>query len=297
VSAMIIGRATFTRNSASQYFVGSQTLSAGGPAIMVSSQVISLAPAATAVVVDGHTWIIVAPDSFTAPVSIITFGSLTITTDSASQLVVGLQTLSPGGLAINVGSHVISLAPSAKAITVDGHASDIAAATISVAPAPIITIGSLTITTNNASQYVVGSQTLSAGGPPVTVGGHVVSLAPDASAVVVDGQTSLLSASTPAAVPAPVITIGSSTITRNSASQYIVGFQTLVAAGSAVNTDGTTFSLASPGNALAINSQIRAIAIPDTPLITAAPGISATPISSDAVVIQGFTLTKGSSLV
>ena len=98
-------------------------------------------------------------------------------------------------------------------------------------------------------------------------------------------------------VPAPVIVVGSSTITRNSASAFVVGSQTLAAGGSAIQHAGTTLSLAPGGSVLVANGRTSAVAVPVAPLITAAPGLVATPVASSGFVVQGSTLYESSSLV
>ena len=69
---------------------------------------------------------------------------------------------------------------------------------------PILTIGANSYTANKASEYVVGSQTISAGGPAIQVGGVVYSLA---------------SSTTPLPNDEPILTINGNTYTADSASR------------------------------------------------------------------------------
>jgi hypothetical protein len=73
-----------------------------------------------------------------------------------------------------------------------------------------------------------------------------ISLAPGATALVINGRTTLL---TPSAQPiitnAPLLTIGSQTYTAISGTTFVIGGQTLTPGGT-ITVDGTTISLA-PG--------------------------------------------------
>ena len=94
--------------------------------------------------------------------SSITLGSGT------SNTIVALQT-SKGDTVLVVGSSSSSLLPA-------------------VTPAPVVTIGTRTVQANSQGQYIIGSQTLTAGGV-VTISKTPVSLAPGGSQVVVGSST------------------------------------------------------------------------------------------------------------
>jgi len=120
----------------------------------------------------------------------LTIGTTTITANSASAYVIGTQTLFPGGSVVAVSGTTLSLATSATALVVNGHTSTL----IYLAPSdlsalPPLIHDSSTLTANAASAYVIGTQTLSPGGPAITVSGTPLSLAPEGTALVVGTST------------------------------------------------------------------------------------------------------------
>lgn len=121
----------------------------------------------------------------------------------------------------------------------------------------LITSRSSTITANSATQYVVGGQTL-VPGSAIEVSGTTYRLLPGDSQLMVGmSTTNLMPAMTePPSGPSdalPLLTLGDSTVTANSASEYVVGDQTL-APGSAIVVSGTTISLASGASQLVVGS-------------------------------------------
>jgi hypothetical protein len=55
-----------------------------------------------------------------------------------------------------------------------------------------LTINGQTIAPNSQGDFVIGTQTLTPGGPAITVSGTPISLAPSATAIVVGGSTTAL---------------------------------------------------------------------------------------------------------
>ena len=190
-----------TQISSSAYVIGTQTLLPGGPAITLSGVPVSLASAATAIII-GSSGIPLNP----TVASVITLqGVATATQDSSSDFVLGSQTLAPGGPAITVDGTPISLPPAGTAII-------IGSSTFAVQPAgpailtlpggvvvteeslpPTVTLSSGIVGTQvSFSDYVFGSQTLVPGGPVITVDGLPLSLAPGGTEVVVGSVTEVL---------------------------------------------------------------------------------------------------------
>ncbi|KAG4439852.1 hypothetical protein IFR05_004665 [Cadophora sp. M221] len=108
----------------------------------------------------------------------------------------------------------------------------------------VITIGSSVISANSASQFIIGDQTLALGSS-ITIGSGssttVLALqttGSDTVLVVGDSSSTLRLAA--------VATIGGFVVTADSASNYVIGGQTL-APGSEIVVSGTTISLASGG--------------------------------------------------
>jgi hypothetical protein len=227
-----------------------------------------------------------------------TVGSQTIKIGPSSVVVVGTQTLSPGGPAITVGGTPVSLAPSATAIVIGGTTLKLPqAVTTAAAPPPVLTIGSTTLTANAATQFSVApGQTLTPGGA-VTISGTVISLAPSASFLVIGGSTQLLPTATPVVTVAPEIVVGGTTFTGNSGLSFIIGGQTL-APGSVITVSGTTISLNPSGGSVIINGNTEpVITLPVTigPLLTVGNTVY-TAISGSSYIIAGQTLTPGGTI-
>lgn len=198
-----------------------------------------------------------------ASVTVGSIGTNPIIIGPSSEVVVGSQTLQPGGPAINVGDGTpVSLAPSPTAIFVGDKTSPLPQIFPSPAP-PVLTIGPSTLTPNAATQFFIApGQTLTPGGV-ATVDGTIVSLAPSASFVVVGGSTQILptgSAPLPITTRVPQFVVGDSTIVAqptqvrpDTAPTFVVSEQTLLPGGAAVTLSGTTLSLDPSGSVLVVN--------------------------------------------
>lgn len=120
---LTINSQSYTANPAGQYIINGQSLTPGG-AIIVSGTTISLASAASALVVGGTTQ----PLSPLPPLPTLTIKSHTYTANLAGEYIISGQTLTPGG-AITVSGTQISLAPSASAVVVVGGTTETLAST------------------------------------------------------------------------------------------------------------------------------------------------------------------------
>jgi hypothetical protein len=205
-----------------------------------------------------------------APVAVITVAGSTATANPTPALVIGGQTVVPGGSPITVGGETISVPASGNAIVVDGTTSALAGA---ITASTVLNVDGLSVTANPEPAFVIGGQTLQAGGSPITVDDSTLSLAPGATAVVVDGSTSLISQATPGAAGGiPVITVGSRVFTANAATQYSLGPGATLTPGGVVIVSGTTISLAPGATIVVINGQPEILI---APAATAAPGAAA----------------------
>jgi hypothetical protein len=95
--------------------VGGQTL-VPGSAVTVNGETISLAPSGSAIIVNGQT------TAVPSPTGVLTFGSVTVpfvlqTGPSKTQIVIGSQTLTPGGV-ITTAGETISLAPGGSSVVI-----------------------------------------------------------------------------------------------------------------------------------------------------------------------------------
>jgi hypothetical protein len=94
--------------------------------------------------------------------------------------IIGSQTLVAGGSAITVSGTVISLDPGGQSVVIGGTIKPATAALGAYSHvSPVLVI----------STYIIGSQTLIAGDPAITVSGNVVSLDPGGQSVVIGGTS------------------------------------------------------------------------------------------------------------
>lgn len=154
----------------SNYVIEDKTLRPGGPAIILSDIIYSLAPEATAIISKG-TKIPLSPPA-RVPNTIINIGGRLYTKNPASNyFVVGSQTLVPGGNPISINStpYALVYVPQGQALVIGSVTSFIVPTAISTKQPVIITLGSSTYTANAESEIVIGSQTLVPGGKAITI--------------------------------------------------------------------------------------------------------------------------------
>lgn len=169
---------------------------------------------------------------------------------------------------------------------------------ISFAPQPpVLAFGGSAYTADSASKFILGSQTLSPGSPPITVSGTPVSLASGGSVAVVGSSTAqLYQADVPAVLP--VLSLGGAAYTAASASAFVIAGQTLTPGGG-ITVSGTPISLA-PGGSVAVvgsgTAQLHQAALPTILPALSIGGVTYTATSASAFVIAGQTLTPGGSI-
>ena len=296
-----IGSSTLTADSSSRFYVASQTL-VPGSTIIHGSETISLATDASAVVVGSQTQQITHQPIIPASIPMIAIGGSTLTANSAFQFQIGDQTLVPGGPAItNSVGQTISYEIGGSSIVVDGQTQNVYQQIPT--PAPVINIGGSRITADSLSHFVVGSQTLAPGSNAITVSNQVISLASSGNAVVFGERTQVINAPSQfVATQAPILTLGQSTITANSKTEYIVAGQTLHPGGSAIVIGGSTISLAPSATAVVVNGKIASLtphsvlAAVAPPIITVGPS-AIKPGKNGDYVIAGQTLSAGGSAI
>lgn len=294
-----IGGQPLTADSAFNYHIGSQTLIPGGPTIAINNIHYSLAPSATALVSDGNA-IALPPSTDGSPKAgppVITIGNQEYTANSASQYIVGTQTLAVGGKAVTVKNIPYSL-PSSAAAIISGSVTVPLDSNPSRTPSPI-TVDGNTYTANFASQYVIGTQTLTPGAPAITINGIPYSLAPSDTALVSGSVTIPLTPNL--SHTSPAITIEGTTYTADSASEYIIGTQTLIPNGPPITLHSTPYalSLGPSAEALIVGTSTSFLSSPIplgvsvVPTTTSSPNLTA---QSHGYVIDGQALTPGSEI-
>ncbi|OMP83008.1 hypothetical protein BK809_0001199 [Diplodia seriata] len=278
----------------STYVVEGKTLTPGG-SITVDGTIISLAPGATALVIDGTTQ---AWGSSTASLSDIVIGGTTLSGlfGAGSTYVIDGQVLTIGGT-ITVDGTTISF-PSATAVVVNGITQTLVAPAYTT-NAPDLTIAGTVYTDSPGpgTTYIIHGATLTPGGA-VTVDGTTISLSPSATALVVDGVTTTLfpATRTAAATGSPILTIDGQTYTAlpNSGSAgptYVVGGQSLTPGGYVV-VDGTTISLGASATVLVVDGRTQTLAASAGATATAGAGEAAS-AGSNAGAAATATATGG----
>ena len=135
---------------------------------------------------------------------------------------------------------------------------------------PLIELPGTTYTADSASQFIINGQTLSPNSV-ITVSGTTISLGPAGSTAVIEGSTQVLG-SGPSITPAPhfVLTLGDTSFTANSNSDFIIAGQTL-APGGEITVSGTPIQLASDASAAVVGSSTEPIAMLFPPNPTSEP--------------------------
>ena len=266
------GAEPYTLDPFSNFVVGSQTASPGGPAILAAGTPVSVASGATAIVIGSQT-VPVRPQ----PAPAVVIAGITITPNAASAYVFGSHTAVPGGPPVTIpGGTVVSIAPGGTAAVVNG-------VTQGLSPVPSATVAGFAITPNAASAYAFGSQTAIPGGAPVTLpGGTVISIAPDGTAAVVNGVTQNLG-------PASAITIAGVAVVPNAASAYVFGDQTAFPGGPPITLPGgTVLSIARGGTAVVVNGATQS---PGSALALATTAASELVLGTQTIVAGGPAIT------
>ncbi|KAF9728903.1 hypothetical protein PMIN01_13283 [Paraphaeosphaeria minitans] len=278
-------------------------------------------------------------------VTVGTIGTNPVIVGPSSVVIVGSQTVQPGAPGVTVGGSSISVASSATAIVVNGHTSSlpivanpasptqtigtIGGTPVVVGPSSVVvgTVGSNPVIVGPSSVVVVGTQTLQPGGSVVIVNGNPVSLVPSGNALVVGSTasndaivgtqtTSLPHVIFPAGSPhaqagaaPPVLTIGSSTLTANAATQFFIApGQTLTPGGTAM-VGGQLVSLDSSAGFVVVGGSTQVLPtsppssdtsrpeiIVDGTTITALPNINNNAALGPTFVISGQTLVPGEAI-
>ena len=144
-------------------------------------------------------------------------------------------------------------------------------------------------TPDAVGQSIVGPQTLMQGNE-VTVSGTTISIASDEAYAAVGIKTQSF-----AIAALPALTIGSQTITADSADQYIVGSQTLTPGG-VITVSSTTVSLASNRAYAVVGLKTQSLGITAPPALKIGSQ-TITANSADDFIVGSQTLTPGGVVV
>ncbi|MCJ1339004.1 hypothetical protein MMC09_004293 [Bachmanniomyces sp. S44760] len=276
---IVVAGNTIAPNSASQFIVSGQTLAPGSPIVLGTGAVattvaLQASAGVTQLIVGSSTSNLPPPavaPAVTAPPVVV--GASIISANSASQYVVGSQTLALGSsIVIGSGTATTALALQTNS---NGRTEIVVGTSTSLLPLggtggasalPALTIAGQTITANPAGQFIVSGQTL-APGSTITLGSGA-SATPVVLQTNSNGQTQLVVGTSTSTLPSataalgsgiPALTLGGQTISENSASQFVIGGTTLTPGGPAVTIGGTPVSLAPGGTAVVVGTSTEAL--------------------------------------
>lgn len=273
-AAIVVGGSTIAPDASSRYIISGQSLLPDSSITLVqgsTTAVIALPTGRPGVTQTLVTTGITSDVPATKSAMPIVIGSNTITPDVSSNYIISDQTLAAGSeitLIFGTSSAVVALQTSnSQTYLVVGTSSSALPeqikATISAVP---IIVGTNTIQPDASSKYVISGQTLTAGSEITLVSGSstaIIALQTSDSHtyLVVGTSTSILSAQTASlgSIQIPEFTIGSSVVTPNSASEYVVASQTL-RPGAAITVSGSVISLASHATEIVIGTSTQTAA-------------------------------------
>lgn len=145
------------------------------------------------------------------------------------------------------------------------HQSSVGLSASTSRKAPTLTLNGVTETPDSSSGYVPDEQTPEA--PTSTISDTQISLASQATAIVVGSSTSILGTATHSKDEARQtgklasdLIFAGKTATLNSASEYVIEDQTLMPGGSAILLSGTRISLAPAATAVVVGSSTSTLA-------------------------------------
>ena len=156
-----------------------------------------------------------------------------------------------------------------------------------------LTVGSSDITTDSATRFRIGSQTLSPHGAAITVSDTTYSLASSGNAIVVNGHTTAIMRQ-----QGPPVTISGDTVATPVASgAYVLqNGLTLSPGGQEAVESGTTYSLLSSGHGLVINAHTVPISTSSAAASQDVGGLTVASLDNGRVLVDGHTLGMSSTL-
>jgi len=277
---LTVGGQTYTARVGSNFVIDGATLVPGGQ-ITVDGTTISLAAAGTVAVVNAATETL--SQGTAASGVVLTVGSRTYTAGNEPNFVIGGQTLIPGQ-AITFDGTSVSLAAGGTAVVVNGMTQTLSPEVPT--QAAVLTVAGQTYTAQSGASYVIGGQTLYAGGA-VTVDGTTISLLSGGTAAVVNGVTQTL----PSATAAAVLNIGGQAYTAQSGT-FVIGGKTLKP-GAEIIVDGTAISLDADQTVAVVNGATTTLAQVTAPAALTFGGHTYPVQTGSSYVISGKTLIPG----
>lgn len=194
---LTVGQNIITANSQGQFAVGTQTLSPGGPAIIVDGSTLSLGPSNNVAIVNGVTQTLANGPVMTPP-PVLTVGSQAVTATLIGGTMAFIfgpgQTLTPGGV-LTISQTTLSMPASASGsvIVINGVTSTFGQGPVTAAAALTIdgTTYSATVR-DGTTEFVLGQGITLRPGEVIIISGTTYSLDASGTALVINGKTSTI---------------------------------------------------------------------------------------------------------
>lgn len=260
----------------SEFVVGENTYSAGGPAVTLSNGVLSIIPPAES---GKNVHFMVNPST----PRILTIAGQTFTANPSGIAIAG-TTLLPGGPGITISGTPITLGPSGTLFVGDNPVP--LANELYFPPSFVFMIGGQTATANPAG-FVLADSKLLPGGTPITISGTPVSLDPSGVLFIGSSSINLLAPTS----SQNTFTVGGYTFIAESTGFKLAG-STLLPGGAAITISGTPISLAPSGVLIIGSSSIDLPAKSSVSDVFTTNGLTFTAEPS-AIVVDGITLVPG----
>ncbi|KAL8832468.1 MAG: hypothetical protein Q9191_000238, partial [Dirinaria sp. TL-2023a] len=304
ISAIVTAQTIYTTDSDGNYLVNNQVLTKGG-LVSVSDIPISLALDGGYAVIGTTTQDLVVPKSlsdasggtaaiagsasrsnFATAAGKFTFGGATYTANSVGEFIIAGQTLSPGEV-LTLSGTPISYAANRDAFVVGSSTQLLSSAERQ--NVPIITLEGSQYTANSEGNFVIASQTLTAGGKIILSDTPISYDAARGGDIVIDSSTQYLAQP----VKSGFIVYASSTHIEDSIGDFVIASQTLKSGG-VITVSGTPISYGTVSDGdIVIGSSTQYIAQPVKSGFIVYAGSTYKEDSVGDFVIASQTLTPG----
>lgn len=217
-----------------------------------------------------------------------------VTASQASNgYIVGSQTLTFGGSAIEVSGTTYSLQASGGTAQVNGQDVQVSTLAPPIESAVPIVLGDSTGRPASSGAYVMADQTLSRGGSAIEISG-TTSLGPSGDRILVNGQATPVSAlQATLAQPATVVIGGVTAVPESSGAYYVVAGQTLSPGASAIEISSVTYSLPNSGANIVVNGATSYVNAASTPASVVLGSITAASFIGGGYIVFSQILSPG----
>ena len=249
----------------------------------------------------------------TAGPSLYTFDGITLTAGPTGVLIGDGTTILPGAAPVVIQSHTFSLAPQGISLAVDGSTAPLSQGLVVATGAT--GLGSITATsgtgfsgpqvytfdgiafTGGSAGLTAGILTITPGGAPATLSGHVFSLGAAGSSIIVDSVTSPLIGGIPIPITTAPSTAGPQVYTIagitfiGGSRGLTAGSLTLTPGGASATLSGHIFSLPATGSSIIVDGVPTALPAPAAMTATLSTGS----LGPQVYTLDGIPFTGGTA--